>query len=376
MSVEIVKVNTARQRRMFIKFPEKLYRHNPFQVPNLVFDEQTTLNPAKTPASSFCKFELYLAYKDGELVGRAAAIINSLANERWGKKQVRIGWVDFIDDREVSKALVDAVIAFGKANGMEYIVGPLGFTDLDPEGMLIEGFDRVSTMPAIYNFPYYPEHFEALGFRKDADWKEFRIPVPDQLPEKMIRVSKIVEQRAGVHVRKLTRRIVRKEDYGRKIFKMINETYKDLYEYTILPEELADKYLGFYLSILDLRYVSIVENEKGELVAFSVTMPSLAKALQKSRGELFPFGWIPLVRDMFFRHSEGVELLLIGVRPDYRGQGLNSLLFVDMFTKFKKWGIKWAESNPELELNAPMTSHWDIFEHEQHKRRRSYIMDI
>lgn len=376
MSVTIKRVLDKRDLRKFIRFPEKLYRNNSCYVPALVFDESNTLNPAKNPGSAFCKSELYLAYKDGKIVGRVAAIVNQKANEQWNHKEVRFGWFDFFDDPEISEALISKVIDFGRKMGMDKIVGPLGFTDFDPEGMLIEGFDQEGTMPLIYNAEYYPKHMEALGFRKDADWLEYRITIPEELPERYIRMAEIIKERNNLHIRPLTKKYVRKNNYGQKVFDLINETYKDLYNFTVMPRDLADKYLGFYLSVLDLDFISVVENEKDELIAFGITMPSLTKALQKSRGKLFPFGWIPILRSMYIKHEEGVELLLIGVRPDYRNAGLTSLLFADMFGKLSKAGFKWAETNAELETNSAIRNSWSGFEYVQNKRRRSYIKEI
>ena len=378
MSLEIrqVDANDKKQLRQFILFPEKLYKHNPYYVPNLVFDEMDTLNPSKNPASDFCDQVLYMAYKDGKPVGRIAGIINRWANERWKHDEVRFGSFDTIDDKEVSAALIAKVEAFGKAHGMTHIVGPLGFTDFDPEGMLVEGYDQQSTMPLIYNYPYYVSHIEALGFKKDADWLEYRITVPEVIPEKFERVAKIVAEKNNFKIRPVTRKIIRKEDYATKLFAVITDTYKDLYEYTMLPDNLADKYIGFYLKILDLRYISSIENDKGEIVAFGVTMPSIADALIKSRGRLLPFGWWHLLKALFIKHSEGAELLLMGARADVRKTGVTALLVCDMFHKYQKMGVKWAESNAELEDNYSIRNHFEAFERIQHKRRRSYKKEI
>ena len=255
---------------------------------------------------------------------------------------------------------------------MTHIVGPLGFTDFDPEGMLVDGFDQQSTMPLIYNYPYYVQHIEALGFTKDADWLEYRIFVPGQVPEKFARVARLVAERNNFKVRPVTRKLIRKEDYATKIFHLISETYKELYEYTVLPDNLADKYIGFYLKVLDLRYITAVENEKGEIVAFGITMPSLADALQKSRGRIFPFGWWHLLKALFIKHSDGAELLLMGARPDVRNSGVTALVINDMVTKYSKMGVKWAESNAELEDNHAIRNSFADFNRIQHKRRRSY----
>lgn len=377
MSVEIKEVKTRRELRKFVNFPELLYKDNPYYVPPLVFDQMDTLDPRKGAAQEFCDSRLYLAYKDGKLAGRVAAIVNNLANSQWNHKEVRFGWYDFIDDTEVSSALMAKVEEFGLEHGMESIVGPLGFTDFDPEGLLVEGFDQLSTMALIYNHPYYVEHIENMGFRKDADWIEYKITMPDKLPEKVERVSALLSEKANVHVRALTRKIIKEEDYGHKIFNIINECYKDLYNYTVLPEHMADKYLGFYLTILDLNFVSVVErNEDNEIVAFGITMPSIVRALQKSRGKLFPFGWWYLIRSLFIKREEGVEMLLVGVKPEYQNSGLNSLVMVDMFKKFTLAGMKWAETNAILETNVKNQNQFKAYNPECKKRRRSYIREI
>ena len=377
MSVEIKEVRTRSELRKFVNFPELLYKDNPHYVPPLVFDQMDTLDQKKGAAQEFCESRLYLAYKDGKPAGRVAAIVNNLANSQWNHKEVRFGWYDFIDDAEVSSALMAKVEEFGREKGMESVVGPLGFTDFDPEGLLIEGYDELSTMALIYNHPYYVKHIEDLGFRKDADWIEYKIHIPEKLPDKVERVSAIISERAGVHVRRLTRKIIKEEDYGHKIFKLINECYKDLYNFTVLPDNMADKYLGFYLTILDLSFVSVVErNEDNEIVAFGITMPSIARALQKSRGKLVPFGWWYLLRSLFIRREEGVEMLLVGVKPEYQNTGLNSLVMVDLFKRFTRAGMKWAETNAILETNLKNQNQFKAYDPECKKRRRSYIKEL
>ena len=376
MGVQLKQVLTKKDLKKFVEFPNRLYKGNPYFVPKLYMDEIATLDPAKNPAYVFSESALWLAYRDGEIVGRVAAIINRRANEKWNHREVRFGWIDFIDDREVSAALMDKVIEYGREKGMDTVAGPLGFTDFDPEGMLVEGFDQLCTMALIYNHPYYNDYLERMGFGKDADWIEYRVTIPEQMPERWERMSRIIEQRANVHLRQLTRKAVRQEDYGHKVFKCINECYKDLYNFTVLPDHMAEKYLGFYLSILDLRYISLVENEQGDLIAFGITMPSIAKALQKSRGKLFPFGWWHLAKAMFVKHDDTAEMLLIGVHPDYRNSGVNSLVFMDIFRKFSAFGIKYAETNAILETNLKNQGQFRDFEHECKKRRRSYIKKL
>lgn len=378
MNIEIRTVNPSDKRalRQFVLFPETLYKNCPYYVPSLVFDEMDTLNPARNPASDFCEQELYMAYKDGKAAGRTIAIINHWANEHWKHDEVRFGWFDVIDDPEVTAALIAKVEEFGKSRGMTHIVGPLGFTDFDPEGLLVEGFDQTSTMVLKYSYPYYSAHLEALGFKKDADWLEYRITVPEVMPEKFTRVASIVAKKNSFKIRPVTRKLIRKEDYATKLFALITDTYKELYEYTMLPDNLADKYIGFYLKVLDLRYITSVENEKGEIVAFGITMPSLADALIKSRGRIFPFGWWHLLKALFIKHSDGAEMLLMGARSDVRKSGVTALVVCDMVGKYRKLGVKWAESNGELEENHSIRNHFEAFERIQHKRRRSYKKEI
>jgi len=374
--IEIKKVETKKELKTFIDFHYDLYEGNEYDVPNLFSDDMNTLSKDRNAAFDFCEAEYYLAYKDGKVAGRVAAIINDLANKQWNHKEVRFGWYDFIDDKEVSGALMEKVEEFGRENGMDAVVGPLGFTDFDPEGLLVEGYDRLSTMVLIYNYPYYVTHIEEMGFTKDADWIEYKIDIPKKLPEKMERVAAVIKERTNVHLRQLTKKIIREEDYAHKIFKVINECYKDLYNFTVLPTSMADKYIGFYLSILDLNYVSIVENENNEIVAFGITMPSIARALQKSRGKLFPFGWWYLLKSLFFKREEGVEMLLVGVRPDYQNSGVNSLVFLDMFKKYSDAKVKWAETNAILEDNLKNQRQFADFDKECKKRRRSYIKHL
>lgn len=293
MSVTIKQVQSRSDLRKFVRFPEKLYRANKYYVPKIEFDQMDTLDPKVSPSAEFCDSALYLAYKDGELVGRVAAIVNKKANAQWDHQEVRFGWYDFIDDQEVSKALMDKVEEFGRERNMDAVVGPLGFTDFDPEGMLVAGYDKLSTMALIYNHPYYKDHVEAMGFEKEIDWVEYKVTVPkDHLPEKLERVANIVKDRYGVHVRPITKKLLRQNDgeYVGKIFDIINECYKVLYNYTVLPRSMADKYIGFYLKVLDLKYVTVFEDKNDEIVAFGICMPSIVRALQKSRGRLFPFG--------------------------------------------------------------------------------------
>lgn len=376
MSVTIKTVSTKKDFKTFVRFGNKLYKGNPYYVPSMPWDDLNTFDRNKNGAFEFSDAEFYLAYKDGNVVGRVAAIVNYKANEAWKVDQVRFGWIDFIDDIEVSKALLDAVVAFGKARGMKQIVGPLGFTDFDPEGMLVEGFDRISTMALIYNYPYYPEHLKKLGYVKETGWVEYRITIPEQLPEKHVKFAEIVKDRYNLKVRKLTKRQIKTENYGQKLFQLINETYCVLYGYSLLSPRQIDMYVDVYLSLVDMKMLSFIENQEGELIAAGITIPSLSEALQKCNGEIFPFGWWHLLKTMFWKKPETLDLLLIGVRPDYQNKGVNSLLFVDLFQNYRKLGFKYAETNANLETNAKVQAMWTPFEKELHKRRWVFGKEI
>ena len=374
MAVILKQVLSRRDLRKFVDFPNRLYKGNPYFVPKLFTDEIATLDPKKNPAYDFSESRLYLAYKDGEIAGRVAAIINHTANEKWNHKEMRFGWIDFIDDREVSAALIGKVIEYGREKGMDTVVGPLGFTDFDPEGMLVEGFDQLCTMALIYNHPYYPEHLEAMGFTKEIDWVEYKIFIPKQVPERIAQVARIVEERYDIHVRKITRKEVKKENMGQRIFGLINETYGHLYNFTPLPPALIDKYVNDYLGLLDLKYITLLERQ-GELVGYGIIMPSIVRALQKCRGKLFPFGWYHLLRSMYFKHEPNVEMLLVGVKPEYRG-GM-AVLFNEFIPLANKAGFVYGETNAELETNNAVQNQWDgNFENEQKKRRRIYKIDL
>lgn len=376
MSIQIKTVSSRGEMKTFARFGNRLYKGNKYYVPSMPFDDLNTFDKDKNGAFEFSEAEFYLAYKDGKVVGRVAAIINHKANDAWKVKQVRFGWIDFIDDIEVSAALLNAVEEFGKAHGMTQIVGPLGFTDFDPEGMLVEGFDRVSTMALIYNYPYYPEHMKKLGYYKETGWVEYRITIPDALPEQHVRLAELVKKRYNLKVRKMTVRQIKKENYGRKLFKLINETYCVLYGYSLLSEKQIDQYVDTYLSLVDAKMLTFVEDADGDLIGAGISIPSLAEPLQKCNGEIFPFGWWYLLKTMFIKKPDTLDLLLIGVRPDYQNRGVNSLVFVDLFENYRKLGFKYAETNANLETNVKVQAMWDPFEKELHKRRWVFGKDL
>lgn len=376
MSIIIRSVTSRKDFNIFARFANKMYKGNRYYVPSMPFDDLNTFDKKKNGAFEFSEAEFYLAYKDGKPVGRVAAIVNHKANASWNVKQVRFGWIDFIDDIEVSKALLDAVLSFGKARGMTHIAGPLGFTDFDPEGMLVDGYDKLSTMALIYNHPYYPEHMKKLGYIKETGWVEYRLTLPEELPERHVRLAEAVKERYGLKVVKKTKAQVKKENYGQKIFELINQTYCKLYGYSLLSPRQIDQYVDMYLSMVDMNMLSFVENEEGDLIAAGLTIPSLAKALQKCNGEILPFGWWHLMKAMFWKRPDTLELLLIGVRPDYQNKAVNSLIFVDLFENYRKVGFKYAETNANLETNLKVQAMWEPFEREQHKRRWIFSKEI
>ena len=375
--IEIKKVENKKDLKTFIDFHYDLYEGNEYDVPNLFSDEMNTLSKDKNAAFDFCEAEYYLAYKDGKLAGRVAAIINHKANSKWGKKSVRFGWIDFIDDREVSKALLDAVEKYGREKGMEDVVGPLGFTDMDPEGMLVWGFDQLGTMPTIYNYAYYPEHIEALeGFEVDNKYVEFKIMVPNEVPEKYAKIAMMIEKRYNLHVRKLTKKDIFQGGMGQKIFDLINDTYKDLYGYSELSQKQIDQLIKSYLGFLDFNLITCIEDwTDGEhkLIGVGITMPSLAHALRKCRrGRLLPFGWFHVLRAIKQHKTNIVDLLLIGILPEYRAKGANALLFADLIPWYQKYGIEWGETQVELETNAGVQGQWGALTPVMHKRRKCY----
>lgn len=371
----IIKEIPAKKSKLekFVDFGINLYKGNEYYVPSLVLDELNTLVPSGNPAFEFCESKYFMAYDDvtGKPVGRIAGIINKVTNEKYNERHVRFGFVDFIDDKEVSRALIEAVEQWGREKGMDTIVGPLGFTDMDPEGMLIEGYDQLSTMATIYNYPYYPEHLEALGFEKEIDWIEFKMRVPEAVPEKMARIADIIRRKYNLSTPKYTSSKKLVKDYGEAIFRLINEAYDPLYGYSPLTNKQIKHYIKMYLPILRLENVCLITEESGELIGVGITLPSMSRALQKSRGRLFPFGWWHLLKALRGK-NDIVDLMLVAIKPEYQSKGVNALLFADLIPEYIKNGYRFAESNPELEINQKVQSQWQYFDTEQHKRRRAY----
>ncbi len=379
-SIEIKKVESRYDLKKFIEFHYDLYEGNPYDVPNLYSDDVNTLRKDKNAAFEFCEAEYYMAFKDGKMVGRVAAIINHRANEKWQQKRVRFGWIDFIDDMEVSAALLKAVEDYGRSKGMTEVVGPLGFTDLDPEGMLTWGFDQLGTMPTIYNYEYYPKHMEALGgFEVDNKYVEYKLYVPDTVPEKYTKIAKMIQKRYNLHIKKLTRTDIFKNGYGQKIFRLINETYKDLYGFSELTEKQINQYVEMYLPLADLSLITLVEdwNADKKLVGVGITIPSLSRALQKcKRRRMLPMGWWHLLRAIKYHKTNIVDLLLMGVLPEYRSKGANALMFADLIPRYQAYGFEWGESQVEMETNEGVQSQWDALNPVMHKKRKCYIKKI
>ncbi len=367
--IEIKELEPTRANlRRFTKFQIDLYRDNPWYVPPLINDDVNTLDPGRNPAFDFCEAAYFMAYREGRPVGRIAAIINRQVNEKQCESNCRFGFADFVDDREVSAALFEAAEKWGRSKGMSAMVGPLGFTDLDHEGMLVEGFEELSTMATIYNYPYYPEHLAALGYTQANEWLEFVMDVPDAIPDKHNRIAEIVKKKFGLRVLKFTSRKKIKEEYGHALFELINEAYAGLYGYSTLTPRQIDYYVEQYISLLNLDLVTLVVDTEGKLVGVGISMQSMSRALQKSRGRLFPFGWYHLLKGLKGRNDR-VDLLLVAVKPEYQSKGVNALLFQDLIPHYRRLGFKWAESNPELADNAKVQSQWEYFSRRQHRRR-------
>ena len=376
MSVNIVKVENKRQLKNFIEFGYSLYKNNPYYVPELYGDVMNTLRKDRNSAFEFCEADYFLAYRDGKIVGRIAVIINSRANEKWNTKAARFGWVDFIDDNEVVDALFATAEKWARERGMNELQGPLGFTDFDPEGMLIEGFDRLGTMATIYNYPYYPEHMKRLGYIKDVDWIEYLMFVPEKNWDKAVRVSAIVQRKYNLRYVETKSRAELARKYGKAVFELLNESYSELYGFVALSEKQIDQFIKLYLPFVDLRLISLVIDQDDNLVAVGISIYSLAEALRKAKGKLLPFGWWHLLKALFIKPPKRLDFLLVAVKPEYQSKGVFAMLFSKLLGNFIDMKLVDVESNPELEDNKKMLSQWDDFDKDQHKRRRAFKKNI
>lgn len=371
--IELRKVKGKKDLKRFIEFPNKLYKNDPYYVPPLSLDEMNNLDPQKNPAYEYCEAEMFLAYKDGVLVGRICALINHAYIKKWNRQAIRFTRFDVIDDIEVSKALLGKVEEIARENGLNEVIGPIGFCDLDRQGMLVEGFNELSMFITIYNHAYYAEHMEKLGYRKDADWCEKQITAPKTLDPKIERISQAM-------LKKLNLRVVqfkKKKDvkpYIPEIFRLVNDTYKDLYGVVPLTERQIDSYVAQYYPIINKDYLTLIVDKKDKLVGFGLCGPSFAKATQKNRGHLFPFGWIPFIKSI--KKNDVIDLYLIAVEEQYQGKGVNAIILSSIIKKAIENGVKFAETGPELELNDKVQAQWKGFEVREHKRRRCYQKQI
>ena len=375
--VIIKKVSNQREMKAFVRFNYELYKDCPYAVPDLLEDTLDTFNPRKNAAFDFCEADCFLALREGKIVGRIAAIINHKANRTWGTNNARFGWIDFVDDEEVSRALLEAAEKWGRDHGCDKLTGPLGFTDMDPEGMLTGGYDQLSTMSTTYNYPYYPKHMERLGYAKEVDWVERKILTPEKdrpaHMDKYFRVAEMSAKRYNLHIRKFKNaREIRQGGWAQKIFDVVNKAYAPLYGYSEMTPKQIEQYVREYMPFLDMRLVTTVEDTDGRIVAMGVGMPSLSRAIQKAHARLFPFGWIHLAKALYFKHADIVDLLLVAVLPEYQNKGVNAMLFADLIPVCQQMGFKFGETHPQLETNEKSQGQWAYLDAEIHKRRRCW----
>ncbi|EJW97284.1 hypothetical protein EVA_14603 [gut metagenome] len=375
--VIINKVTTRQEMKDFIHLPHKLYAQCPYYVPDLDSDIRDTFDPTKNAGLDYSDIQPFVAYNENrECIGRIVAIINHRANEKWKTQNVRFGLIEFVDDPDVSAALLNTVEAWGREHGMTHIQGPMGIFDFDKEGMLLEDFDRMGSMITIYNPPYYPRHLEALGYRKEVDWLQVRIDVPKEVPAKYARVAQLAKETFGLKVKKLTDEDVYQRGYGRKVFELLNLAYAPLFGYTELTDKQIDSFLKRYWPLIDRRMLPVIEDEQGRVVGVTITMGSLSHALRRSHGRLFPFGWFHLLRALKWKHEDKAEMLLIAVHPDFQGFGVNALFFDDLIPVYNELGYRWAETGPQLESNVRELSQWKPLHPTILKRRRCYMKEL
>ncbi len=372
MSVQIVAVETRRDLKRFVKFPMALYRGNPYWVPQLIRDEMELLTPGKNPAFENAEAQPFLALCDGKIVGRIAAILSHAANRKYGTKNLRFSWFDTIDDLEVARALFAAAEDWGRQRGMETITGPHSFTDLDPEGMLIQGFEELSTIAVMYNYAYYPPLVEQCGFTKDIDYVEFQAlpPVGATLPEKTLKLAEWAQKRNNFRIVKYKTVRQAKKERAAELFDVLDEAFEELYGTVPLSRTQKEYFVNKYMSLVNPDFLEIAVNEKDEMVGFIIAMPSLSRAFQKANGRLFPFGFIHILRAL--KKYDTLDFYLAGVKKAYRGKGVDLIMTIDVFRTGMANGVRRAESNPELETNSKIQNEWKIVPVRQHKRRRIY----
>ena len=380
--IDVVKIGSKRELHDFIRVPYHIYEHCPQYVPDLESSICELFDPQKNPAFEFSHIQPFVAYSLGDdqsaktPVGRIVGIINRKANERWQTRHVRFALIEFVDDEEVSRALVDAVAQWGRSFGMDAIEGPMGITDFDKEGMLVEDFHLTGTMNTIYNPAYYPRHMEALGFRKAVDWLQVRIQVPQEVPARYARTAQYAREQIGLRVIKLTNSDIMKGGYGKKVFDLLNTAYHSIFGFSELSERQVNDFMDKYLKLIDKKLIPVVVNDQEEIVGVAITMGCLSHAMQKAKGRLWPIGWWHLLKAMKWQREESAEMLLVAVRPDYQGMGVNALFFDDLIPIYNQYGFRWAETGPQLEDNVRELSQWKPLNPEFVKRRRCFIKEI
>ena len=380
--IDVVKIRSKRELHDFIRVPYHIYEHCPQYVPDLESSICELFDPQKNPAFEFSHIQPFVAYSLGDdqsaktPVGRIVGIINRKANERWQTRHVRFALIEFVDDEEVSRALVDAVAQWGRSFGMDAIEGPMGITDFDKEGMLVEDFHLTGTMNTIYNPAYYPRHMEALGFRKAVDWLQVRIQVPQEVPARYARTAQYAREQIGLRVIKLTNSDIMKGGYGKKVFDLLNTAYHSIFGFSELSERQVSDFMDKYLKLIDKKLITVVVNDQEEIVGVAITMGCLSHAMQKAKGRLWPIGWWHLLKAMKWQREESAEMLLVAVRPDYQGLGVNALFFDDLIPIYNQYGFRWAETGPQLEDNVRELSQWKPLNPEFVKRRRCFIKEI
>lgn len=370
--IKVIKVISRQEMSDFLNVTDKIYAGCAQYVPDMRSDVRAMFTSHENACQRSTEVQLFVAYRGKEVVGRVVGVVNKKANDTWKVRNVRFSMIEFIDDLAVSKALLNAVEDWGKALGMVRMQGPMGVTDFDKEGMLMEDFELRGSMTAYYNPAYYPKHMEQLGLEKEVDWLQVRIQIPQEVPPRYQRVAQYAREQFGLKVIKASRHEVQKGAYGPKIFKLLNEAYSPLFGFAALSSTQAQTFLDKYVPLFNMDFVPLVENEQGELVGIAVTMASLAEALQKSHGRLWPTGWFHLLKSLKMKHEDNTEMLLIAVRPDYQGLGVNALFFDDLIPIYNKYGIKWAETGPQLEDNVRELSQWKPLHPEIVKRRRCW----
>lgn len=374
MGVEIREVLTKKELWSWVRFPNKLYKDNEYFVPFLERDEFETFSADKNPAYAFCETKLFLAYKEGKIAGRIAGLINYAYNSKWDKNAIRFTRFDFIDDYEVSQALFDAVVTWGKEKNYTEIMGPIGFTDIDHEGMLVEGFDKLNMSITFYNHPYYLTHMERLGLEKDIDWIEYKITVPKDGIPKIEKIANAILQKGNYKVVTYTdRKVLYKEAF--EAFALIDLAYSKLYGTVPLTEDIIRSTIDGYIPLVNLDYICAIKDKEDNIVSFGIMVPSIAKALKKSNGKILPFGIVRLLRALRGK-NDTLEMFLVAVDPTLQAQGLPAILISTLLKKLNENNVMYCETGPMLETNTKIHSLWRHFEKEQHKRRRCFVKQI